>query len=246
MSTITNSISKLMSAVQCIGAEWEIIGNQILCDKTPIFDLPDDREDPAMLLRNDLMREVTRVVNDYALTERLALAKTGAWILNDDYLLLGNIGLAAVCDPKNDRIPFQLAAARLFVDIANTITPKQLKFDYAIEPEVVLEGYSHEETYSRKRVVVVTQDLQMVRTDCAQKGDTVYESVQCNNYGYVVIRTFIFNPERIDVKPRILTSAEYTDLITTLPDVANLLRFTDITNLPVFVSDKRNSYTLIH
>lgn len=245
MST-TNNISKLFSALQCIGKEWTTIGGQILCDNTPIFDLPDDSEDPAMKLRNDLMRELTRVVNDYSLTERLALSKSGPWVLTDDYLLLGNIGLAGVCDPKSDRIPFQKSCAKLFLDIANTITPKQLNFEYAIEPHVVDDGFSYEESTSRKRIVVVTRDLEIVRVDSAAKGDTVYEAVQCNNYDFIIIRTYIFNPEKLDNEPRYLTSEEYRDLAITLPDVVQALRFEEYTNLPVFVSDKRHTFTLIH
>lgn len=240
-----NRLANLISAISVTGQPWTINGNQILCDNTPVFDMPDDSEDPAMRLRNDLLRELVRITNDYSLTEKVASHVIGPWILKDSYLLFNNIGLAAMCDPASERIPFQKAAARLFVSLANLVTPKQYNFEYTLEPSVSPYGYSSEESNAIQRTVVVSQDLQVINIEHVQQGDIVYESVYSKLHDHVVIKSYMFEMDSLDVEPAILTTDQYKELVETSPDVVELLRFHDLTDAPVFVSDKPNTFSII-
>lgn len=232
---MNNSIAGLLSALQCVGKEWEIIGNQILCDKTPIMDLPDDSNDPAMKMRNDLMREVLRVVSDYSYTAKLTPRTFGPWYIKDSYIMLGSNALALLCDPEDERVPFQHMAIRLFMDIANEITPKSFNYHHVVLPYATEDGYSYEEAVACKRVVAVTPELVIVNIEMAQAGDTIYEAVYSNLYDHMVIKSYVFNGDMADSKPMLIDRMQYEQLCVNMPDLVDLLRFKDKTDLPILV-----------
>lgn len=243
--SVPNKIAILLNGLQCIGREWAVVGDQILCDNTPIFQMPIEAGDPAMMMRNDLLRELTRIVNDYSLTEKLALKNTGPWTMRNGYLFLSSTGLATICDPESYQASFQQAAARLFLNIANTVTPLRFDFQHVDEPTIQPDGYSEEHSVSMKRTFAVTPDLQIVDVSTVVKGDDIYESVYSNLYDFVVIKHYKFDPEQLDVEPTVLTPTEYSELQDVLPDMVKLLRFSDDTSLPVLTMPKQHTHVFI-